>query len=698
MPTIQLTNNAALNLSASSSDGNATLNRYLTHPLTFITPAGFDSIVNQKVAGLDPIAFPFTAKAAATSAFAVEGTSLSIEPGISVTLGLFKGDDKAELVGSLQMPDDPASPGIVSFGLEGDLSAGDSATAGDFTFGITKGATISLTSFCPASAAETYFDAVGRAIKGLTIPHDVADVKSLPTNAICQVTGASSLQFSASVTYDVVNNPLATTSIPNLPSIVINATSGATVEATVTHTSDHTITVARLPSGLVHLSVSFTKTDDLETSLTVSTGLTATVGTGTFDALAFLLRQISPNSTLEMTALKANLPAAQAEGLSADIKAAIDESFRSSLGASLKAALEMSASKNRCFLYEIDLNALDAAGTAALASALAGDFRAITRAGAALAGIRELDSALTLTAKTKHSLAVHLLGIFNWGSTTEFVQKSKVDYTKDTHEIVLSDETIAVVGNNLKSDKLREVVLKGITLTLPASASTPAAKAPLTLQFFDREAATNPSKMQQFVNVLTAGDAPIAPRAQSLISQNLNDYGTSSLYLGLNLTAAQCQQLFIDKDGIPYTWTNYVDFACRAEAKILDGDASNVGRLKLFTAGIGFWEDLERAGARPNVIRELANAGIPQAAAVDVTALIWWSSAMANYAKALAQHQSLIELGKAVVKDGTLGFNEPWLVLTSWLMLGSPTMNCLFTSSLLDRAAVAAGAAGAPGN
>jgi hypothetical protein len=66
---------------------------------------------------------------------------------------------------------------------------------------------------------------------------------------------------------------------------------------------------------------------------------------------------------------------------------------------------------------------------------------------------------------------------------------------------------------------------------------------------------------------------------------------------------------------------------------------------------------------------------------------------MENYAKALAAGQSLVGAGKEVVKDGTLGFDEPWLVLATWNMLRNPAIESLFTSSLLKQASGAAGSA-----
>ena len=60
MPSINLTNNTSLNLTASSADNNATLNRYLKSLLTFKTPPSFDPIANLQIRDIDASGFPIT--------------------------------------------------------------------------------------------------------------------------------------------------------------------------------------------------------------------------------------------------------------------------------------------------------------------------------------------------------------------------------------------------------------------------------------------------------------------------------------------------------------------------------------------------------------------------------------------------------------------------------------------------------------
>jgi hypothetical protein len=681
MPTIGLTNNTDVILTASSADDNATLNRYLKSLLTFKTPPSFDPISSLPVKNQRELDFPITLSATGEGKFAVEKTTLDVQLGASAALGLLQGDDASAFFDGLNLAADPSSSGLVSFAVTGTLTAEESAAVSDFAFGISKNATVTLTSYYAAAADDKLGDSVKNAIAALTIPHDIADLKSLPAGAICQVDAAGSLSFTASLTYSFLNDPLAAASISSLPSFAINATASATIEGSVTHTADHTITVARLPNGLIHLSVSLTKTDDFETSLTVSAGIAANIGSK--DALSFLLDKINPNSADQADAIASQMK--DAAGFKSDIKSAIDKALSTSLAASLSAALDKSVSRSRIFLYEINLDGLDGSGESALQSALRGDFTALTTAGGQFAGIKQLDSVLIDIASHTHTLTLHLLGIFNAASINQFVAKSVVDFTSDTHEIVLSDESLQVVDDNLNAEKLRKLVLKDITLTLPASANTKEAKTPINLVFIDREGSTSRSKLRQFVNVLVFLGAPAAGAAQALLNQNLARYGVCALSLGLGLDPAQCRQLFIGPSGAN-GWAFYAAKFAEAQKIILANDPDSAGRLMLFNADQETWAGLHEAGAASNMTPILRNLGMSDAqaqlAVADVITAIWWADAMADYATALAKGQSLESAGKKVVRSSNLGFNEPWMVLAAWQMAGKPPISPQFITSL----------------
>jgi hypothetical protein len=63
-----------------------------------------------------------------------------------------------------------------------------------------------------------------------------------------------------------------------------------------------------------------------------------------------------------------------------------------------------------------------------------------------------------------------------------------------------------------------------------------------------------------------------------------------------------------------------------------------------------------------------------------------WDGSYACFFSRIVVTSHAVDAGKGVVKTGTLGFNEPWLVLATWNMLKKPAIQGLFTSSLFKPA------------
>jgi hypothetical protein len=76
MPSINLLTTPILNLTASSADDNATLNRYLTSLLTFKMPPNFDRISDLLVKDQHELDFPIELSATCEGEFAVKKTTL----------------------------------------------------------------------------------------------------------------------------------------------------------------------------------------------------------------------------------------------------------------------------------------------------------------------------------------------------------------------------------------------------------------------------------------------------------------------------------------------------------------------------------------------------------------------------------------------------------------------------------------------
>ena len=94
-----------------------------------------------------------------------------------------------------------------------------------------------------------------------------------------------------------------------------------------------------------------------------------------------------------------------------------------------------------------------------------------------------------------------------------FIEKSSVRYLRRTNRRLFYRISISTFMNDDSTQqKLREIVVKATTLTLPAAANIPAATSSLNMVFFDREGSTSFSRMRQFANVLrVTGSAEFGP-------------------------------------------------------------------------------------------------------------------------------------------------------------------------------------------
>src|SRR5580658_8968277 len=119
MPTINLTNNTDVILTASSADDNATLNLYLKSVLTFKTPPSFDTISSLLVKDQRELDFPIAVSATGEGEFAIGETTLDVQLGASASVGLLQGNDESTFISALSLTGSPTSSGLVSFALEG---------------------------------------------------------------------------------------------------------------------------------------------------------------------------------------------------------------------------------------------------------------------------------------------------------------------------------------------------------------------------------------------------------------------------------------------------------------------------------------------------------------------------------------------------------------------------------------------------
>jgi hypothetical protein len=671
MPSIKLTDNSSLAI-VSNGRSPSYLQTGLEFLFSHLSPE-FKDAETKQVGDLDAGSFPLVLMAAVPGAFNLPSATLNVKQNDSAALDLLTAGKKREFLKALNLDEDFA-PALISFAFKSGLESGPSGTVGDFTFGLTSGQGITVATYASVAMNDSFIDVTRSAIDGLTLPHGLDDLRRLPQGNICQVQGKGSLKFSASVQYEFLNNALATAPFEIFSdALTLNAQSGPTFQISVEHSDAHQLTIASLGNNKVRVGVGLTAEADVEESLDFSLGITPEIGT--HDALQFLVERISRVPDKDLKKVREALPVDKQVELNGQIKKVLQDATKGGLLSSLHTALKQSKERNHLFVYDIDLSALDTASTAAVEAALKGDFTHITAAGASLAGIKEVSSVSTLTLTTTHTLTIHLLGILNFSDVSSFVQKSKVGLNADSGEVILTASDIKISQNTLDPDHLREILTRSAMITIGAACSPQVPDFTFKMVFFLKKARVSASDLQQFSNVLTAVSSSSAQTAAALLQGSPKQLQDVFLYLSLDLKKETSVSIFLGR-----TYDDFVLAGQKALTTILAGDPDSAGRLPLLSVDLAFWKQLSEAGDRPNILQLLATRGINnEASATDFLSVDWWAQAMGKVATALANKQPLLDAEKDALKKSEGGFDEPWALLATRLLAGSPPIDSKLT-------------------
>ena len=109
---------------------------------------------------------------------------------------------------------------------------------------------------------------------------------------------------------------------------------------------------------------------------------------------------------------------------------------------SFVASLSSTRTNDAAFLYEIDLDVLDAVGAAALDSALSGDLTKLNalEGDAPSHGVTTLASRTQEVRKKKISWRINLVGIVNIMSMSELVRTASIAHDEDSGDVVILDK------------------------------------------------------------------------------------------------------------------------------------------------------------------------------------------------------------------------------------------------------------------
>jgi len=533
-----------------------------------------------------------------------------------------------------------------------DASAGPdiSATINQLTFGFQPGVKVSLANFRKIEtepAAPTILDAVEGTVSGFCIPGTPDDLRTLAVGSVVVLEGVGSITFHAKANLLAAANPLATLDLPSpLPALDVSAGGSVTVAASCSVAWEYQLRARILDAG--RMSLGFYRKRGSETTVSVDASAGVSAGTASTDFFSSVISVISKSAAVDSGAIQSlGVPDDQLKAIEEAVKNAAQRKLEISAAAALTAA----ESRGAAFLYEFDLNLLDAAGNAALAAALHGDLTGLT--GESLpAGVQMVHSIATDIEHTDVTWKINLLGIYNYISTSELVRQGAVLYEPATGDLVITDKATAqrvaaaTINFGADSDKLRHILADSFFITAVYRGSgslISGAAIACSHSYFQLQASTSAEDMRAALAATAAlGLADAGPA--NLLPAGIDDFGQTTVYAETSYDDDLAPALFLN-GADPKPQDEFESAGRQAIRLLVRPDAADAFRL-LGVADDGLWGKMRAAGQFnfASLFPGLTDSQVLVIAA-DYSVIVWWAEAMAACAKTAAAMHGLLAAG-----------------------------------------------------
>ena len=583
------------------------------------------------------------------------GPALTIEAGSRAVIGVLNRGGMEVFDTTFIGKPVTVAPGsaLVSFAVRPSLSLGITQQIGALSFGFAAGTETEIASFHPFDLAATppvsVADAVRTVLESFVVPNtadDLRQMRTLPENTMASVSGHGELQIGASVNVAAAFNPLASVdTLPRLGKLTVTGAATATAGVKATLSGDFQIRVQKMKDAKVRLSYHKVAGRQLDVSFAAAAGLGVTLGER--DLLGMLFDGPGGISGAGREDLvQGGITSQQLDRVVDAMKAGVSRRIELSIAASFSS----SRTNDAAFLYEIDLDALDAIGAAALDSALSGDLTKLNalEGDAPSHGVTTLASRTQEVRKKKIAWRINLVGIVNIMSMSELVKTASIAHDEDSGDVVILDKvTSDRVGAITTGRQIRKLLYESTMMSLSYRAigfdTTPDMDIAQTFFFFDRSA--NRQRLSDYLDAVEALGFDERDARQQLGSQD--DFGKSSLLLETSYDNAASQRVFgPPAGGDPRTFYESLGRdALQSLVRPGDPDAYRRGPL----VDHAMWKAMKDAG-QPNFRHILPPpiTGGPDAAIrlgvveADYTVIVWWAGAMAKAAEKLAEMRTFL--------------------------------------------------------
>ncbi|HKR60816.1 MAG TPA: hypothetical protein VJS64_13930, partial [Pyrinomonadaceae bacterium] len=413
MPTLNLTDNVGVEVNAELNDESA-LAKYLKG----LSKLKFDGLKFADIANVPLDQAPLNSLETGitfSQPIAVGGNSeLKIDAGVSGGIKLLSAGDEQLFDPAVYGDPIPISANqcFVAVGATAKFAPDFSAASGDLSFGLSGGSSIGFTTYrlyqkVGATPFPLWLDALKESVTHFVIPRDVDDIAKLSAGSVATVEGSGSLKVSGEVELLSAINPLAAVNLPE-PVGTLELSSGGSIKvgASFEISGAFQIRVHKTAADKATLGVYREKSKEISVRAAASIGVSAAVGD--FKPLEPLLKALSSNPAADLEKLKEQLDEGQVEAIRKVVEAGISRKLELAL------ALELTSQSNStaAFLFEVELNKLDAGGREAIHRALGGNLTKLPLQPEHLpAGITLVRTIFTEVKKQKHALKFNLLGI-----------------------------------------------------------------------------------------------------------------------------------------------------------------------------------------------------------------------------------------------------------------------------------------------
>jgi hypothetical protein len=640
MPDIALTDGFGLVVDFPPGSGSALL-KYLRDPGAITATLKNAKPIQNLAVGDDP----FSSLSAGLSfsppiSLGAVATELTITPELLGTVEVIKGPwlfDAGSDPGGLDVANsDPDHQAFVSVGVTAQVDAAVAPVAGSLQFSFEPSSSITLTNYRTFALTSPITDALRTLIQSFVIPRRLDDLESMAPGSVATVDGSGSFRFFATANLLSSVNPLATLgSIAGKTLLSIQEGASVQVGASVTVSGEYQLRVERRDGHTFRLSYEKKRSGELAVNASADVGVTAT--TGQFEIIHSVLQAVSGDPVPDETVFRrAGLTDGQIGSIAAALKCGIERSIELSIAGELDALSETSAG----FSYEIDLDALSAAGRDALNQALGGNLSGFE--GSPLVGVKPLQTVFQSLRQGNKILKINLLGVFNYASATDLFQRGTMIVDRECGDITVTDQAgadhVAFSAGNYYADpdKLRKVLAQSFLLTTAYRSSTTVPRAPeLTSKywFFQMHQQTSAAQLADYLNIAASLElAPAAPPKSALAVIPKGVAGRSTFYAESHYDETHATALFLDSGGNARPQSEYETLGRQALAMLLPpGDSINdARRLPLTDAAI--WNAMSEAGQPNNFGAVFEEQGFNANQLADITSdytlIKWWAAAM----------------------------------------------------------------------